>query len=253
MKAPVDGYHHAPYTSPVSFRDRLLATLRAMQGVLDQPGVLIIGSEVPNLLEDEAATTLVVSQDVDVGVPVAAHGAVKQALTGVLGLQASRDEPSIWTPDSDALLEVNFVGMDAAISDAAESYVLDDDELPLLVFGQLSWLRPGRVVEVDGVRIPLPRVAGLLLEKLITDRSGEKGDRDLLVALGLLVTSAPADLDELEQLHRTLSAEQQHVMNANLTILSLLPPREGMPDPAPQRARIHRLVERLEQASGATP
>ena len=237
----------APYTSCVSFRDRLVATLRAMQGVLDQPGVLVIGSEVPNLLEDQAATTLVVSQDVDIGVPVSAHAAVKRALTHVRGLQRSLDEPSIWTPASDALLEVNFVGMDATIKDAAESYVLDDDELPLLVFGQLSWLRPGRVVEIEGLRVPLPGVAGLLVEKLITDRSGEKGDRDVLVALGLLVTSTAADLDELEQLHRTLSPAHQHALKANLTILSLLPSREGMPDPVPQRARIHRLIERLER------
>jgi hypothetical protein len=39
----------------VSFRDRLLATLRAARPILGAPGVLVIGSEVPNLLQPGAA------------------------------------------------------------------------------------------------------------------------------------------------------------------------------------------------------
>jgi hypothetical protein len=35
----------------VTFRDRLLATLRAVESILEVPGVLVAGSEVPNLLE----------------------------------------------------------------------------------------------------------------------------------------------------------------------------------------------------------
>ena len=50
----------------VTFRDRLIGTLRLLRPVLEEPGVLVVGSEVPNLLEPEAASTLVVSQDVDV-------------------------------------------------------------------------------------------------------------------------------------------------------------------------------------------
>ena len=45
---------HAPYaryTDVVTFRDRLLATLRAVEPILEVPGVLVAGSEVPNLLE----------------------------------------------------------------------------------------------------------------------------------------------------------------------------------------------------------
>jgi hypothetical protein len=53
----------------VSFRDQLIATLRAISPVLEEPGVLVVGSEVPNLLETGAASTLVVSQDVDIGIP----------------------------------------------------------------------------------------------------------------------------------------------------------------------------------------
>jgi hypothetical protein len=54
----------------VTFRDRLLGTLRQLQPVLDVPGVLVVGSEVPNLLQPDAASTLVVSQDVDLALPV---------------------------------------------------------------------------------------------------------------------------------------------------------------------------------------
>lgn len=44
------------------------------------PGVLVAGSEVPNLLEADAAATLVVSQDVDLAIPIALHEEVKARL-----------------------------------------------------------------------------------------------------------------------------------------------------------------------------
>jgi hypothetical protein len=70
----------------VTFRDRLLGTLRRLQPVLDEPGVMVVGSEVPNLLEAEAAATLVVSQDVDIAVPVVRVSASKVRLREVGGL-----------------------------------------------------------------------------------------------------------------------------------------------------------------------
>jgi hypothetical protein len=213
--------------------------------VLESPGVLVIGSEVPNLLEAGAAATLVVSQDLDVGVPVDGHAAVKQRLADLREFEPSADEPSIWTPHSPGLLELNFVGMDPA-QDPAEAYVLEDDRLPLLVFGALSLLSRGAEVEIGGTRLTLPRPAGLLLEKLVTDRTGEKGERDLLVALGVLATSGPEDLDELDRLYRRLRPELRHSTRANLTILSLLSSRSGMPDPEPHRADVAALLRRLE-------
>jgi hypothetical protein len=57
----------------LTFRERLLATLRAVEAVLEVDGVLVADSEVPNLLEVDAASTLVVSQDVDLAIPVAVH------------------------------------------------------------------------------------------------------------------------------------------------------------------------------------
>jgi hypothetical protein len=44
----------------VTFRDRLLRTLEAAPPVLDLPGAIVVGSEVPNLLQPGAASTLVV-------------------------------------------------------------------------------------------------------------------------------------------------------------------------------------------------
>jgi hypothetical protein len=232
----------------LSFRDRLLATLRAVEPILDVPGVLVAGSEVPNLLELDAASTLVVSQDVDLAIPVSVHEEVKARLDRIERLVPSVDEPSVWIPRADAseLIEVNFIGVDPAIVEAVDTYEKLDDRLPLMVFGPLSLLRAGTVIEIDGLRIPLPEPAGLALEKLVSDRTGEKGDRDLLVVAGLLASMTPADLDQLELTYVTLPAELRHQVCSNLSILSLLDARLGMPDPRSQRAVVDALLRRLE-------
>jgi hypothetical protein len=237
----------------MAFRDRLLATIRAAAPVLESPGVLIVGSEVPNLLEAGAAATLVVSQGLDLGVPVDRHAEVKRRLPELLrDFSPSPDEPSVWTPRSPALLELNFVGMDAA-RDPSDAYLLEDDELPLLVFGALSLVVPGREIDIADTRVRLPRPAGLLLEKLVTDRTGEKGDRDLLVALALLTTTAPADQDELDAAYQRLRPELRHTVRSNLTLLSLLEPRAGMPDPQPWRHAVAALLRRLEAGEEQLP
>lgn len=94
--------------------------------------------------------------------------------------------------------------------------------------------------------MPLPRSAGLIVEKLATERTGEKGDRDLLVALGLLLTAQPADLAELEALYRSLRPDLRHGVRSNLTILSLMEPHAGMPDPRPRWTEVAALLRRLE-------
>jgi hypothetical protein len=116
------------------------------------------------------------------------------------------------------------------------------------VFDRLSLLRPGEPRHLEGLRIPLPRPAGLLLEKLLTDRSGEKGERDLLVALALLLVCEPPDLDEMQTLYSGLSPELRYAVRSSLSLLSLLEARVGMPDPAPHRALLARLMARLEKA-----
>ncbi len=91
-------------TTP-TFRDRLLSTLTAAAPVLAVPGVMVVGSQVPNLLEPRVGATLIVSQDVDLAVPVAAHAAVKAALPEVRGLRPCAEEPSVWVPETEPLLE----------------------------------------------------------------------------------------------------------------------------------------------------
>ncbi len=229
------------------FRDRLLATIRAARPVLEAEGVVVVGSEVPNLLEPDAAATLVVSQDLDLGVLVEHHAAVKARLPELRDFEPSADEPSVWTPRSPELLELNFLGMDPK-QEPDDAYVFDDDRLPLLVFGALSLISAGDELRIAEVRVRLPRPAGVLLEKLITDRTGEKGERDLLVALGLLTVADPADLADLERAYGRLRPELQHTVRSSLTILSLLAPRAGMPDPRPRREDVAALLRRLEAA-----
>lgn len=233
----------------MTFRDRLLGTLRLLRPVLEEPGVLVVGSEVPNLLQPEAASTLVVSQDVDLAIPIDRVERIKVRLRGIEGLVQSAEEPSIFVPTSAALVEVNFLGLDTAIRDASETYVLEDPELPLMVFGPLGLLRPGRVVEIDGLRIPLPRLADLMAEKLLTDRTGEKGARDLLVVAALLAVAGPADLDEMIARVGGLPAECRHTVRSSLTLLSLVEPIVGMPDPLPIRAQVTRLLARVEAST----
>ena len=217
-----------------------------MQPVLDVPDVLVGGSQVPNLLEPAAASTLVVSQDVDIVVPVGRHAQVKKALRSVEGYSPSAAEASVWLPESADRLEINFIGSDALLREAAESYVLEDERLPLLVFGLLSHLRPGPTVELADLRVPLPRPAGLLIEKLLSDRSGLKGERDLLVALGLLLVAKPSDLEELEVSFAALEPHDQNTILSSLALLSLLKPLPQMPDPTTSRERVAGLLQRLE-------
>jgi len=208
---------------------------------------MVIGSEVPNLLQPNAASTLVVSQDVDIGVPIGRLEDVKAALTEVTDLRPSEDEPSVWTSSNPALIEVNFVGMDPAARDTTDAYVVEDVQLPLLVFGALSLLRPGAVLELEDLEVPLPRPAGLLLEKLLTERVAEKGARDLLVVVGLLVVMRELDLEELEAEFVNLPAELRYAVRSNLTVLSLMQGMDGMPDPEDQRVHIAALLTRLEE------
>lgn len=232
----------------MTFRERLIATLHALRPIFEVEGVLVAGSEVPNLLERAAAATLVVSQDVDIAIPVQKHAEVKARLGRLEGLVPSAEEPSVWVPTGPERLEVNFIGFDPTESDPTGVRVLEDDVLPLMVFGPLSFLRRGRDVDVGGgLRVPVPRSAGLLLEKLVTDRSGSKGDRDVLVALGLLLVAEPEDLDELARTFRALPEELRHATRSNLTMLSLLGRAPGMPDPTAHRARVAALLARLDR------
>jgi len=113
----------------MDFRTKLLLTLRDFQPVLRED-VLVCGSEVPNLLVGQHRT-VIVSQDVDIAVPVEHHAAVRARLREISGFHPMSEEPSVWLPNSELReerLEVNFVGMDSNLTDASETYVL-----PLLI------------------------------------------------------------------------------------------------------------------------
>lgn len=236
----------------MTFRDRLLATLRAAAPVLGEPGVLVVGSQVPNLLEPDAASTLIVSQDVDLAVLVSSHASVKRRLDEIRGFRPSLDEPSVWLPEDSGLLELNFVGRDES-RDPTDTYALDDARLPLMVFGPLALVKEGERVLVAGLSVPLPQPAGLVLEKLVTERTGEKGERDLLVALGLLLTARPADIEAIVTGFSALSPELRHAVRSSLTVLSLMRRRPNMPDPERERAQVAELLRRLEAAGGREP
>jgi hypothetical protein len=98
----------------VTFRDRLVATIREARPVLELPDILVVGSEVPNLLEPDVAATLVVSLDLDIGVPVERHASVKAALDDLAAFHPSPEEPSVWVPRRPELLEINLLGIDRA-------------------------------------------------------------------------------------------------------------------------------------------
>jgi hypothetical protein len=208
--------------------------------------VLIVGSEVPNLLQPGAASTLVVSEDVDVGIPVDRVEAARAALAFVRGLCPSSEEPSVWVPLDASMIEANFLGIDPNIREPGETYVRHDPEFPLLVFGTMGLIRHGADIVIDDIRIPLPSVSSLLLEKLLTDRTADKGVRDLLVVAGLLVTASADDLQSFLRGARSLSEEALHAIRSNLTILSLLEPVDSMPDPRPHRERVAQLLLALE-------
>ena len=155
----------------------------------------------------------------------------------------------MWLPEDPRLLELNFVGRDEG-HDPTDTYALDDDRLPLMVFGPLALVKEGARVSVAGLSVPLPQPAGLVLEKLVTERTGEKGERDLLVALGLLITAQPRDIDQIVTEYATLSADLRYAVRSSLTVMSLMRRHVRMPDPELERARVINLLRRLEAVHG---
>jgi len=71
--------------------------------------------------------------------------------------------------------------------------------------------------------------------------------------MGLLMTAASADLDEFVGAYRRLRPELRHAVRANLTLLSLIDARAGMPDPRPQRAAVATLLQRVEAGTEESP
>ncbi|MEM9696728.1 MAG: hypothetical protein AAGA56_29595 [Myxococcota bacterium] len=83
----------------------------------------------------------------------------------------------------------------------------------------------------------------------MSDRTAVKGERDLLVVLGMLLTSDALVLERVVHRYRMLPDELQHAVRSNLTILSLARPHAGMPDPGEHRELVANLLIRLEDAT----
>ena len=62
----------------------------------------------------------------------------------------------------------------------------------------------------------------------------------------LIVGSEVPNRGELAEAYARLRPELRHVVRSNLTLLSLLGPRPGMPEPGPRRAEVNALLHRLE-------
>jgi hypothetical protein len=71
-----------------------------------------------------------------------------------------------------------------------------------------------------------------------------------LVALGLLLVAKPADLDEMDSAYRGLPPDLRRTVQSNLTLLTLVEARLGMPDPGPHRDAVAALRRRLEPIGG---
>lgn len=78
--------------------------------------------------------------------------------------------------------------------------------------------------------------------------------RPVLEVPGIMVVGSevpnllqPDDAEELGILYRALRADLRHAVLSNMTVLSLLGPRPGMPDPRAQRQRVSDALSRLER------
>jgi uncharacterized protein (UPF0371 family) len=60
------------------------------------------------------------------------------------------------------------------------------------------------------------------------------------------------DLSAFDRQYRSLAPDLRHVVRANLTVLSLLSARDGMPDPAAHRERVADVLARFEAVDGDT-
>jgi hypothetical protein len=65
--------------------------------------------------------------------------------------------------------------------------------------------------------------------------------------LGLLASASEADIDEVEETFRELPADLQYHVCANLSVLALLEPVPGMPDPRDYRQTVAQLLGRLDR------
>lgn len=167
------------YNSAVPrFRDKLLATVKALLPALGKDG-WIVGSEVPNLhllARRPRARGLFVSEDVDVAF---SRRATAHRIRRLPGWKAAPQQPSVLLPkDASRHIEINLLRLDP---DLPLDEAAVDREGGFVAFGTLNLLRPERI-RIGGFYLPVASLASIAVEKLATARSGPKGLRDLEVA-----------------------------------------------------------------------
>ncbi|MEW5692344.1 MAG: hypothetical protein AB1765_03500 [Candidatus Hydrogenedentota bacterium] len=205
----------------ISFRTKLLNTLKILKDIL--PHTIIIGSEVPNLIRINKKVDLFVSEDIDVGIPVLKFKIIKSGIKRLLKkYYVSRDEPSILCPKTNELLEINFLGIDKNLDDLDDVYIFRDGLVSFIVFGTLSLIK-GKKVSINGMKVILAEPASLLVEKLLTERSHIKGERDIIVA-GLLleVIDIKKEMKHILAMINALNKDKRYLIQDNLSTLILI-------------------------------
>jgi hypothetical protein len=172
----------------MSFRDRLIASLRAAEDVLSVPGVMVAGSQVPNLLQPDADSTLVVSDDVDIVIPVSVHAEVKQRLMGLRKLEmrvrAIRSRAAIraWEIRQHTHARGAWFEMERLFALTSRAWVLTEEDVQTLV-------QMGRRPHDVGLRMQPPRRYFVID---LADVAALTGAREIEVGLSSEIVSAPA-------------------------------------------------------------
>jgi hypothetical protein len=68
------------------------------------------------------------------------------------------------------------------------------------------------------------------------------------VVAGLLATAVGSVIDDVIAVVRPLSPDARYSIQSSLTTLSLMGAHSGMPNPAPIRSLVKRLLDRLERS-----
>lgn len=202
------------------FKKKLLNTLSILKKI---PEIIIIGSEVPNILSlsnDIDDSNLFVSQDIDIGIPVKLADNVKFYLTYLEQYYTkSIFEPSVFLPNTEEYLEINFLGIDKRLYNFDEVYIYDNDNLSFMVFGNLSLIESQRII-VDGNELNIAEPISLIFEKLLSERNYIKIERDLYV-VALLLKNVSIDYlkNRISEISKKLDKERKLLILDNLILM----------------------------------
>ncbi|MBE7439598.1 MAG: hypothetical protein HS115_14165 [Spirochaetales bacterium] len=203
-------------------------TLRDLRPVADQ--VIVIGSEVPNLSRIHSGADLFVSQDIDLAVPIENLERTDEQIPMLFEhYRQSSDEPSILLPRDDARLEINFLGVDFRSQDLDDISLHRGRHISFLAFGTLTLIKPVDLT-IEKHRFRVAEHRSLFLEKILTERSSIKGERDLYVAaLVFKEIQSPQEIIHMREDILALDSERKFFASDNLASLILMI-EKGHPD-----------------------